>query len=77
MTNAQGAAGRCAYCTIKEALEVLTLLQVLETYEKEGIAMIQRACNDRSYLEALTGLDKLHSEGDAALESVDWDEEED
>lgn len=77
MTNAQGAARRYAYCTIKDAPEVLTLLQVLKTYEKEGIAMIERACNDRSYLEALTGLDKLHSEGDAALESVDWDEEED
>ncbi|KAL4079347.1 hypothetical protein J3A83DRAFT_4086462 [Scleroderma citrinum] len=50
---------------------------VVRTYEKEGIAMIQRACNERDYLEALTGLDKLHSEGDAALESVDWDEEED
>ncbi|KAG1716197.1 hypothetical protein ID866_937 [Astraeus odoratus] len=49
---------------------------VLKTYEKEGIAMILRACNEMGYLEALTGLDKLHSAGDAALESVDWDEED-
>ncbi|KAI5986831.1 hypothetical protein EDD15DRAFT_2296653 [Pisolithus albus] len=49
---------------------------VIKVYEKEGFAMIQRACNETGYLETLTGLDKLHMEGDAALESVDWEEDE-
>lgn len=63
--------------TTRKSLKVLIgSLQVLRTYEQEGIAMIQRACNEQGYLEALTGLDKLHSEGEAALESVEWDEEE-
>ncbi|KAI6028233.1 hypothetical protein EDC04DRAFT_2869118 [Pisolithus marmoratus] len=49
---------------------------IINVYEKEGFAMILRACNETGYLEALTGLDKLHMEGDAALESVEWDEDE-
>lgn len=49
---------------------------VIKVYEKEGFAMILRACNETGYLETLTGLDKLHMEGDAALESVDWEEDE-
>ena len=27
------------------------------------------------FLESLTGLDKLHAEGEQALEAVDWEEE--
>ena len=38
--------------------------------------MLLEAFNETGYLERLTGLDKLHSEGDAALEAVDWDEED-
>ncbi|KAI6007793.1 hypothetical protein F5J12DRAFT_830735 [Pisolithus orientalis] len=49
---------------------------VINVYEKEGFAMILRACNETGYLEVLTGLDKLYMEGDAALESVDWEEDE-
>lgn len=39
--------------------------------------MLLKAFNDQKYLESLTGLDKLFAEGEAALESVDWDEDED
>ena len=49
---------------------------VLRAYETEGFAMLLRAFNETGYLEALTGLDKLYNEGDKALESVDWEEEE-
>ncbi len=37
--------------------------------------MLLRAFNDQKYLETLTGLDKLFDEGEAILESVDWEEE--
>lgn len=37
--------------------------------------MLQRAFNEPGYLEELTGLDKLKE--DAALESVDWDDDDD
>jgi ubiquitin-like modifier-activating enzyme ATG7 len=39
--------------------------------------MMLKAFNDRKYLETLTGLDKLYDEGEAALESVDWDQDDD
>ena len=35
-----------------------------------------KAFNDHGFLEKLTGLDQLHEEGEAALESLDWEEEE-
>lgn len=38
--------------------------------------MLLRAFNDQKYLETLTGLDKLFDEGEAILESVDWEEED-
>jgi ubiquitin-like modifier-activating enzyme ATG7 len=38
--------------------------------------MLLQAFNDQKYLEKLTGLDKLYEEGEAALESVDWDEDD-
>jgi ubiquitin-like modifier-activating enzyme ATG7 len=38
--------------------------------------MLLRAFNETGYLEALTGLDKLYDEGNAALESVDWEDED-
>ncbi|KAH8112971.1 ubiquitin-like conjugating enzyme [Phellopilus nigrolimitatus] len=44
---------------------------------KTGFAVLLRAFNEPDFLEALTGLDKLHNEGEAALESVDWDEDDD
>ncbi|EGO00864.1 autophagy-related protein [Serpula lacrymans var. lacrymans S7.3] len=50
---------------------------VLKAYEENGFDMLLKAFNEPGYLEFLTGLDKLYDEGDAALESVDWDEEED
>ena len=37
--------------------------------------MLLEAFNDTKYLEKLTGLDKLFDEGEAALESVDWDDD--
>lgn len=39
--------------------------------------MLLQAFNESDYLEKLTSLDKLHEEGEAALEAVDWDEEGD
>ena len=37
--------------------------------------MLLEAFNDTKYLEKLTGLDKLFDEGEAALESVNWDDD--
>ena len=51
--------------------------QVLKAYESQGFEMLLQAFNDTKYLERLTGLDKLYDEGEAALESLDWDEDED
>ncbi|KAL6298925.1 E1-like protein-activating [Sparassis latifolia] len=48
---------------------------VLKAYETHGFEMLLQAFNEQGYLEALTGLDKLYSEGEAALENVDWVEE--
>ncbi|KIJ65777.1 hypothetical protein HYDPIDRAFT_27010 [Hydnomerulius pinastri MD-312] len=49
---------------------------VLKAYEEQGFPMLLRAFNETGYLEALTGLDKLYDEGNAAMESVDWEEED-
>ena len=38
--------------------------------------MLLQAFNDQKYLEKLTGLDKLYSESEAVMESVDWEEED-
>jgi len=38
--------------------------------------MLSKAFNESGFLESLTGLDKLHAEGEQALEAVDWEEEE-
>lgn len=54
----------------------LSFPQVLQAYEKDGFEMMLNAFTDQKYLPALTGLDKLYDEGEAALESVDWDEED-
>ena len=51
--------------------------QVLKAYETEGFSMLLKAFNDAKYLETLTGLDKLFQEGEEALNSVDWHEEDD
>lgn len=39
--------------------------------------MLLKAFNETGYLESLTGLDKLYDEGEAALENVDWEVEDD
>jgi ubiquitin-like modifier-activating enzyme ATG7 len=52
------------------------LTQVLKAYETEGFSMLLKAFNDAKYLETLTGLDKLFQEGEDALNSVDWHEED-
>ncbi|KAF9442574.1 E1-like protein-activating [Macrolepiota fuliginosa MF-IS2] len=49
---------------------------VLQAYEKDGFDMLIKAFNDQKYLESLTGLDKLFNEGEEALESVEWDEDD-
>ena len=49
---------------------------VLRAYEAGGFGMMLKAFNEGGYLEGLTGLDRLYEEGEGAMESVDWDEEE-
>jgi len=49
---------------------------VLQAYEENGFDMLLQAFNEPGYLESLTGLDKLHDEGEAIMESVDWDEDD-
>lgn len=76
MIDARDAVKR--YITLRYSADfwLLTLLQILAAYEKQGFEMLLKAFNDSGYLESLTGLDKLHDEGDAVLESIDWDEDE-
>lgn len=50
---------------------------MLRAYEKDGFDMMLKVFNEPGYLEALTGLDKLQDESAAAMEEVDWDEDED
>jgi ubiquitin-like modifier-activating enzyme ATG7 len=50
---------------------------VIKAYEEQGFEMLLKAFNEEKFLEKLTGLDKLYAEGESALESVDWDEDED
>lgn len=38
--------------------------------------MLLKVFNELGYLERVTGLDKLHSDGEAAFENMEWDEEE-
>jgi ubiquitin-like modifier-activating enzyme ATG7 len=33
-----------------------------------------KVLNDPGYLESLTGLDKLHAEAEAVLDSLEWEE---
>ena len=49
----------------------------MKAYEKDGFKVLLHAFNEPGYLERLTGLDKLQAEGEAALEAIDWDEDED
>lgn len=48
---------------------------MLQAYETHGFEMLLKAFNEQKYLETLTGLDKLYAEGEAAFESVDWDDD--
>jgi ubiquitin-like modifier-activating enzyme ATG7 len=75
---------RCTGCSETVRMAVLTMSrmadlswQVLRAYETEGFAVLLKAFNESGFLESLTGLDKLHAEGEQALEAVDWEEEED
>jgi len=49
---------------------------VLKAYEERGFDFLLEAFNDSKFLERLTGLDKLYEEGEAALDNVDWEEED-
>jgi ubiquitin-like modifier-activating enzyme ATG7 len=61
---------------LQEDSSSLTTSQVLKAYETDGFEMMLQAFNEPGYLEKLTGLDKLYDEGEAALETVDWDEDD-
>ncbi|KAH9825098.1 hypothetical protein DFH28DRAFT_1091498 [Melampsora americana] len=50
---------------------------VVKAYESKGFEMIKEVLNDVKYLEKLTGLDLLYDEGEAVMENVDWDEDDD
>jgi ubiquitin-like modifier-activating enzyme ATG7 len=52
----------------------LKLVKVLKAYREEGFEFLKKACQDASYLEQVTGLDKLAAEMEHAMESVDWAE---
>jgi len=49
---------------------------VLKEYETRGFEMMLKAFNETGYLEKLTGLDKLHADSEAAMESVNWVDED-
>lgn len=49
---------------------------VIKAYETQGFDMLVKAFNDQGFLEQLTGLDKLYAEGDAAMDNVDWEVED-
>ena len=49
---------------------------MLKAYEERGFDFLVEAFNDSKYLERLTGLDKLYAEGEAALDNVDWEEDD-
>lgn len=36
--------------------------------------MLSRAFNETDFLERLTGLDELHKESEAVLDSLEWEE---
>jgi len=61
---------------LREDSRSLTTLQVLKAYETHGFEMMLQAFNEPGYLEKLTGLDELYNEGEAALENVDWEEDD-
>ena len=75
---------RCTGCseTVRRAVLTTSIMthgcfwssQVIRAYETEGFAMMLKAFNETGFLESLTGLDKLHAEGEQALEAVDWEE---
>jgi ubiquitin-like modifier-activating enzyme ATG7 len=48
--------------------------QVVEAYRTQGHPFLLRAFNEPDFLEKLTGLDKLYEEGEAVLDSIDWEE---
>ncbi|KAG0150179.1 hypothetical protein CROQUDRAFT_652589 [Cronartium quercuum f. sp. fusiforme G11] len=50
---------------------------VVKAYESKGFEMIKEVLNEVKYLEKLTGLDQLYDAGEAVMEDVDWDEEDD
>jgi ubiquitin-like modifier-activating enzyme ATG7 len=47
---------------------------VVDAYRKDGFDMLLRAFNETDYLEKLTGLDDLHKESEAMLDSLEWEE---
>lgn len=54
--------------------------KILNEYEKNGFAFLQRVFIEKDYLEKVTGLDDLYRESEAVIErmeGLDWDSEED
>lgn len=51
--------------------------RVLDAYQKEGWAFVERALNDKDYVEELSGLKEVQRAAEAAAADVEWSEEED
>lgn len=49
---------------------------IIDAYRQRGFELLRKVFNESNYLEKLTGLDKLHAEAEAAMEDVEWDEDE-
>lgn len=49
----------------------------MEAYRQGGFGFLLKVFNQPGYLESLTGLDKLHAEAEAVLDSLDWEEASD
>ncbi|KAK1926403.1 hypothetical protein DB88DRAFT_481686 [Papiliotrema laurentii] len=47
---------------------------IVDAYKQQGFDMLLQAFNETDYLERLTGLDELHKESEAVLESLEWEE---
>ena len=47
---------------------------MVDEYRNKGFEMLLRAFNETDYLEKLTGLDLLHKESEAVMESLEWEE---
>ena len=46
----------------------------MEAYQKDGWDFVQKALNEKGYVEELSGLAEVQKAAEAAAAEVDWDE---